>query len=284
MATASIGGPSNIGGGAWTTPALRWSVRALTAVVWASSAIFGIYIIAWFLGAVVAGTPAEWNESLPELYVPRSFAANLGIGVHFALGAVLLLLGPIQLMGRVRARWPRFHRWVGWIYAVSALVTGLGGLAFILTRGTIGGTTMDVGFGLYGALMVLAAVQTLRHAIARRLEIHRAWAIRLFALAIGSWLYRMDYGFWMLFAGRLGHTSTFDGWFDVFMIFWFYVPNLIVAEAFIRARRPQASNLLKGATATVLTGASLFLLLATWFFTTEGWGPVIVARFGGGPA
>src|SRR5690606_33918735 len=123
---------------------------------------------------------------------------------------------------------------------------------------TIGGPTMDLGFGLYGALMVLAAVQTVRHAVARRLEAHRAWAIRLFALAIGSWLYRMDYGFWMLFAGRLGHTSSFDGWFDMFMIFWFYIPNLIVAELFIRARRSRASNALQAAAAALLGGASLF--------------------------
>lgn len=266
---------------AWPGTALRWSARALTGTVWVSSAIFGVYIIALFLGAVAIGAPEEWNGSLAGLYVPRSLAANLGIGVHFALGAALLLLGPIQLMAGVRARWPRFHRWTGWVYASSALVTGLGGLAFILARGTIGGTTMDLGFGLYGALMVLAAVQTVRHAVARRLEVHRAWAIRLFALAIGSWLYRMDYGFWMLFTGRLGHTSSFDGWFDVFMIFWFYVPNLIVAELFIRARGGRASGTLQATAAALLGGASLFLMLATYFFTTKGWGPAILARFGG---
>lgn len=260
--------------------ALRWSARALVATVWGSSAIFGIYILALFLGAIVAGTPEDWNTSLPGLYVERSLAANLGIGVHFALGAALLLLGPIQLMGSVRNRWPRFHRWTGWVYASSALLTGAGGLAFILARGTIGGATMDWGFGLYGALMIFTAVQTVRHAVARRIEVHRAWAIRLFALTIGSWLYRMDYGFWFLFAGSEGHTASFDGWFDKVMIFWFYLPNLAVAELFIRARKGRAPVALKAAGAAALAGATAFLLLATWFFTTEGWGPVIVARFG----
>ena len=35
---------------------------------------------------------------------------------------------------------------------------------------TIGGLVMDVGFGLYGALMVLAAIQTFRYARARSLD------------------------------------------------------------------------------------------------------------------
>ena len=91
--------------------ALRWSSRALVATVWISSGIFGIYVLALFLGAIAAGAPEDWNTSLPRLYVEHALAANLGIGVHFALGAVLLLLGPIQLMtsghaGRVSTAGP----------------------------------------------------------------------------------------------------------------------------------------------------------------------------------
>ena len=38
-------------------------------------------------------------------------------------------------------------------------------------------------------------------------------------------------------AGGVGHTKIFDGPFDVAMAFFFYVPNLAVAELFIRARQ-----------------------------------------------
>ena len=86
---------------------------------------------------------------------------------------------------------------------------------------------MDVGFGLYGVLTAAAAVETYRHARARRLDNHRAWAMRLFALAIGSWLYRMEYG----------HLKDFSGPFDQLMAFFFYVPNLLVVEALLRAPR-----------------------------------------------
>ena len=115
-------------------------------------------------------------------------------------------------------------------YYVGAVAAGLGGLLYIVGRDTIDGAVMGAGFGLYGAFMAIAAIQTVRFAMAGALSQHRAWAIRLFALTIGSWLYRIDYGFWGLLAGRLGRTKTFDGQFDMVMVFWFFVPNLRIAE------------------------------------------------------
>ena len=87
----------------------------------------------------------------------------------------------------------------------------------------------------------------------------------MFALAIGSWLYRMDYGFWMILAHGAGHTRAFSGPFDAIMSFFFYLPNLLVAEAFIRARRPQAHPALKWATAGVMVGVIGFLLVGTYW-------------------
>src|SRR3546814_5621501 len=93
---------------------------------------------------------------------------------------------------------------------------------------------MDIGFAIYGALMILCAERAFTHARQRRFDAHRAWAIRLFALTVGSWLYRMEYALWYLVMGDLG-TDHFRGWFDAIMTFFFYIPNLAVAEFFIRA-------------------------------------------------
>lgn len=265
----------------WTGAALRASAVALVTAVWISSAIFGFYIFAYYGGAIPADTLADWNATLPLLYEPHTPTASAGIGVHFFAGAVLLLLGPIQLIGQVRAKAPVVHRWIGRVYAFAAFAAGAGGLTFIAAKGTVGGLPMTIGFALYGALMVLSSVETVRHAMARRIDVHRAWAIRLFALAIGSWLYRMGYGFWFLFAGKTGHTDAFSGWFDYVMDYAFFIPPLIVAEMFVRARRARATTAGRvGATAALGSGA-LFIALATFFFTLYGWGPAILMRFGG---
>ncbi len=94
--------------------------------------------------------------------------------------------------------------------------------------------------------------------------------------AIGSWLYRMDYGFWLLLTDGAGHAHDFREPFDMLMAFFFYVPNLLVAEAFIRARRITAPPALRLAAAVVLAAATSFLLLGTYFFTPFLWGPAIL--------
>ncbi|MDP3492220.1 MAG: DUF2306 domain-containing protein [Hyphomonadaceae bacterium] len=264
----------------WTGAALRISAVALVGAVWISSAIFGFYILAYYGGAIPASTLEDWNATLPRLYEGHTPAASAGIGAHFFAGAVLLLLGPVQLIGEIRAKAPVVHRWIGRVYAFAAFAAGVGGLLFIVLKGTVGGMPMTVAFSMYGALMVLAAVQTVRHAMARNIDVHRAWAIRLFALAIGSWLYRMGYGFWFLFAGEMGHTEDFSGWFDYIMDFAFFIPPLIVAEMFIRARRGQASTVGRVATTAAMAGGAAFIALATFFFTMYGWGPAIATRFG----
>ena len=259
---------------------LRWSGIALAGALWFSAAFFGTYIAFFYAGAIYVGAPEQWNEVLPRLYEPGSPAATAAIASHFAAGAILLLLGPIQLIGALRRAAPSFHRWTGRLYVVAALSAGLGGLVFIVRQGTIAGAPMSVAFGIYGALMIIAAVQTYRFARARRLAVHRAWAIRLFALAIGSWLYRVEYGFWFLLDGG-GHTELYDGWFDVVMYYFFYVPNLIVAELFIRARRaPDRPGLQLGG-AAVMTGAASLILLATFQFAQLLWIPGIATRFAG---
>jgi hypothetical protein len=261
---------------------LNWSGSALVAIAWLSAALFGTYIVFHYAGALAVGTPEQWNANLPGLFDARAPASTAGIALHFAAGGILLLLGPVQLLGGVRRRWPAFHRWSGRLYAGCAFLAGLGGITFILVSGTIGGAAMDIGFAGYGLLMVVAAVETWRHARARRLpgrlERHRAWAIRLFALAIGSWLYRMDYGFWFLATDGAGHTQDFRGWFDAIMDFAFYLPNLAVAEAFIRARAAPGRPALQLGGTLVMALAAAFLALATWEFATLYWLPAIADR------
>jgi hypothetical protein len=277
VAAASLPTPPPAG---WSARVFLWATRALVAVTWASAGTFGAYVLVFYGGAIPARRLAEWNGGLEGLYDPRTPLATAGIAVHFAAGSVLLLAGPLQLFPSIRARVPAVHRWVGRVYTCAAMAAGAGGLAFIAVKGTIGGTTMSAAFALYGVLVALSGAQALRFARARRFERHRAWAIRLFALAIGSWLYRMDYGFWFLVAGTAGHTRRFDGPFDFFMDFFFYLPNLAIAEVFLRARRPSAGPAARFGASAAIAVATGFLALATYYFARYEWGPAIAARVG----
>jgi uncharacterized membrane protein len=256
--------------------AFEWSGAGLVAVSWFSAACFGVYILAYYLGAIPAGHWEQWNGNLPGLYSQAKPFAVAAISAHFATGAVILLLGPLQLVGELRCRYPRMHRYVGRVYVFASGVAGLGGLGFIISKGTIGGEVMNLGFGLYGALIILGAAKTYQNARARRLDAHRAWAIRLFALAIGSWLYRMDYGIWLTAAHRLGHTKDFRGPFDMVMAFFFYLPNLALAELFLRSGQLPRHPVFRFSAAVVLNFASLFVAVGTYYFLRYYWGPAII--------
>lgn len=250
--------------------------------MWASASLFGAYILVFYALAALTGDMTRWNRVLPELFVAEGTTGNAGIGLHFFGGGLLLVLGSVQFLTPLRRALPSVHRATGRLYVAAAFAAGAGGLWFVLVRGCVGGPIMDLGFAGYGLLMLLAAGQTVRHAVARRLDAHRAWAVRLYALAVGSWLYRMDYGFWVLFTDGLGHADGFRGWFDFVMDFAFYLPNLVVAEVYLRADRWRLPGWLQGLGAVVLLVATGFVCVGTYFFAVHYWVPGIWVGLGVG--
>jgi hypothetical protein len=265
------------GAGTTGSKAMEWAIGTLAVALWISASLFAVYIFVFYVGALPAGAMEDWNQVLP-LYEPHAVSSTIAMAVHLALGAVLLILGPIQFIQRLRQQTPSAHRWIGRVYGFSALGAGLGGLGFILGSGAVGGPTMAIGFGLYGALMAVAAVQTMRHGWRRRLASHRIWAIRLFALVVGSWLYRMDYGIWLKAFGGIGHTHGFNGTFDYVMDFFFFVPNLVIAEVLIRVDHRDVKPFARRAGIGSLYTAAGFIGLATILFGKSYWIPHILAR------
>ncbi|MGB3485343.1 MAG: DUF2306 domain-containing protein [Mycobacterium sp.] len=242
----------------------RWLGVVLVTLLCVSGLQFVLYIALTYIARLFDGDLQQWNNGfLPGLYSPDNLGASGSIGLHFVTGAVVMLLGCIQLVPMIRARWPVVHRWVGRLYVATAGLTAVGGLGFIVLQRTIGGIMMDIGFGVYGLLMILSAVQAIRYARARDFDRHRAWAVRLFALVIASWLYRMQYGLASLveFDGR---TVDFRGWFDFTMDFFFYLPNLVIAELYLRARQAHSSAAVRSMAVAALLLSVIVVAGGAW--------------------
>lgn len=69
-----------------------------------------MYILIFYAGALATGTAARWNTVLAGLYTASRPASTVGIGLHFAAGGVILVLGFTQLLGSIRERAPAVHR------------------------------------------------------------------------------------------------------------------------------------------------------------------------------
>jgi hypothetical protein len=163
--------------------------------------------------------------------------AGVAIAVHMIAGAAITVLVPVQLIGPLRRRATGLHRTMGVALCAAGLATALGGLGYIALRGTVGGAPMSAAFALYGALTALSAAMVLRSALAGDRRRHRAWTLRFFVLAIGSWLYRLHYALWEVTTGGAASNDAFTGAFDRVNVWAFFVPYLIAVELWLR-RRP----------------------------------------------
>ena len=77
----------------------------------------------------------------------------------------------------------------------------------IWTRDTFGGILMnDIGVSLNGVLIMIFTAIALRHAMARKIEVHQRWALRTFMAVSGVWFLRVIYAFLDAVPGK---NSTF---------------------------------------------------------------------------
>jgi uncharacterized membrane protein len=179
------------------------------------------------------------------IYTPDGTFTNIAIFSHMILGAAAVVLVPMQLVGRVRVLHPWLHRMVGRVIVIASIAVAVGGLTYIALRGTIAGPLMDLGFALYGALMLGAAVQAQRLARAGKFERHRDWALRLFVLLMGSLTFRLHYVIWYSLTDGMWSNDQLTGIFDKIQYFAFYLPYLVALEIWLRrpARRWQREPL-----------------------------------------
>ena len=185
-----------------------------------------------FAGHAITRGLSLWDpveQAASRFWLDEKPAATLAIYAHMALGGLVTVLAPLQAVPWLRRRHAWIHRIAGRIVVVGALITALGGLAFIASHGTIGGAPMSAGFTLYGVLMALCAIQTYRHARVRSPS-HRAWALRLIVLILGSWIYRVHYTLWYMVTDGAYSTPEFTGQFDRIQNVAFYLPYLAILE------------------------------------------------------
>ncbi|CAN7388017.1 DUF2306 domain-containing protein [Pseudoduganella sp. LjRoot289] len=218
--------------------ALNAAARTWFAVAVAGQLLFAYYVAAFYGGAAVQGNPARWNDVAPHAYVAGETAGNLAFGFHVLAAALITVGGALQLVPQVRSRAPVFHRWNGRVYVLLAVLASLIGLVMVWGRGTVGGLTQHIGVSFNAVLILLCAVQAVRHARARELALHRRWALRLFLVVSGVWFFRVGLMFWLVVnQAPVGFDpKTFEGPFLSFLSFAQFLVPLAVLELYLRAR------------------------------------------------
>jgi uncharacterized membrane protein len=144
---------------------------------------------------------------------------------HIVFAGAALLLSPIQLSGRVRARIPQLHRVIGRIVLFSIVVAGTSG--FLLAGVNVAGPVGTAGFGALAVLWVTFALLGLRAILRRDVVAHRRWMLRTFAMTYAAVTLRLWLFALIPLLGDFGSAY-------LLVPFLSWVPNLVVVELLLR--------------------------------------------------
>jgi uncharacterized membrane protein len=187
------------------------------------------------------GDMAGNAEQLAANYADRSDLVRTAFYLHIGFGGLALLLSPFQFAGRLRNRAPHVHRAVGRLVLGSIGIAGAA--ALVLAPHSLAGPVGTVGFGLLAVLWLTFAAAAFRAIRRRDVPAHRRWMVRTFALTYAAVTLRL----WLavLISGQIvligvdGDVAFERAYLLVTFLSW--VPNLLVAEWYLRTRERRAA-------------------------------------------
>lgn len=207
--------------------------------------LWTVVIFLAFIGLAVATRRTIVLIKPGALSSPKNPAADLD--AHFASERTLVLthilpamlfmvLGPLQFVRGLRARYPQVHRWSGRIFLAASAVVGISGLRLAFGK-TIGGLDEKAAIALFGTFFLISLGKALWHALHREFAQHREWMIRGYAIGLAVATIRPIMGGFFAVALMSGHAPDPHEFFGT--AFWIgFTLQTIAAEIWINFTRP----------------------------------------------
>jgi predicted membrane protein DUF2306 len=195
---------------------------------WATMTVLSMAVAAYALFLTVTGF-----AFVPANVKANAFPSSLGINIHIAASAFALLMGPWQFRRSLRMRRPHVHRWMGRTYVTACVVGGAAGasIAMFSDAGPIAGS----GFLMLGLAWLITTLLGWRAALQRRYVDHERWMIRSFALTLAAVTLRI----YLPIGIMVNEGDFYTPYRAIAWLCW--VPNLLVAELWLRNRRSSIS-------------------------------------------
>lgn len=168
------------------------------------------------------------------------------ISFHIIPGLLFLVLGPLQFVASIRARWPKAHRISGRIFIVSGFMMAISAIAINIVFPPFGGIFKSIAVYIFSLAQIVTLTIALRAILRRDVTRHRAWMIRAFAIGLAISTMRI---FFIPAYLLYGVPSDFTVGLGMWIGFWV---NIAVAEFILWRERSkshrttlEAQNLLK---------------------------------------
>ena len=111
------------------------------------------------------GSLGSGTKNNPTVALDEHFAAQRALTLAHVIPAMLfMILGPLQFVRSLRAKYPVVHRWSGRVFLIASAFVGITGLRMAFGT-TIGGIDEKAAVLLFGTFFLLAFTNALRRAI-----------------------------------------------------------------------------------------------------------------------
>ncbi len=202
---------------------------------------FFYYIAAFYGVSTISGDLEIWNR-LAALgrrpYVEGDAFGNAAYASHALAAGIIAFGGILQLVPWIRARFPTFHRWNGRLFLLTVTGLSLSGFYLVWIRGTSPSFIEGLSTSLNGVLILTFAALALRQAVARNIDSHRRWAMRLYLVSNAQWFLRVGLFAYFAIGKSVGAEIAFG---DPFLKFWtwgcYLVPLAVLQIYFIAQDR-----------------------------------------------
>jgi uncharacterized membrane protein len=177
----------------------------------------------------------------PAVQLDAHFANHATLTLAHILPAMLfMVLGPLQFVRGLRAKYPQVHRWSGRVFLTASAVVGVTGLTMAFGK-TIGGIDEKAAITLFGTFFLIALAKALWHALRREFAQHREWMIRGYAIGLAVASIRPIMGTFFAAALLRGHAPEPREFFGT--AFWIgFTLQTIAAEIWINYTKPSAAT------------------------------------------
>ncbi len=148
---------------------------------------------------------------------------------HMLIAPLALLCGALQFLPRLRAKYPKVHRYLGRIYVASCVVAGVGALTMV--PHALGGPVAGLGFGILGVAWIGTTLAGWWAAVRRKLELHRLFMRLSYAMTFGAVTLRLQIPIGFM----LGYTSYAA--MSVWLAYTSWIPNVLVVGVYTALER-----------------------------------------------
>ena len=257
--------------------ALHYSVATWFVLAMIGQQVFAAYVMIRYGLPLIDGQYENINLSTNiDGYVEGDLSGNVMLYFHLIPAALLSFCGMLQLLPKVRERYPALHRFNGRLFLVLGMTGALTGLYLTWLRGSRLSDVGSIGITINGVLILVAGYFAWSTAIAKKFAQHKRWAVHTFFLVNGVWTFRLYLmGWYVVNQGAFGNTNKIDGPADIAISFACYLLPMCVAELVFWAQR-QRSNKRKWAVVGLMVLGCLITGIGVFANILLGWIPRMV--------